>query len=40
MAKAVAKDRENPHERLAVRVQLSGGDINLSEKGLLEWGEG
>jgi len=40
MAKFVAKDRESLHERPTVRVQLSGGDIHLSKKGSLEWGEG
>jgi len=39
MAKAVAKNCESPHERPTVRVQLGAGDIHLSKKSSLEWGE-
>jgi len=40
MAKTVAQDGEGPHERLAVWVQLSKGNIHLNKKGSFEEGEG
>ena len=40
MAKTVAQDGEGLHKRPALLVQLGGGNNHLSQKGLLEGGEG
>jgi len=40
MAKAVAQDRECPHERPAVWMKLGGGDVHFDEKGSLKGSEG